>query len=138
MAVSFLCGGNWSTQRKPQTCCKSLTNTDCCKSNYHTIAQVVVNPTTIWSRPRQPPQFSVNGPFCHISSISLFIQQCRLVTKVLNWSILSHNKLCVERLNRSIRRKMSQYEKLTHQDGVSDWLIECCLMLNDFFPQLYQ
>ena len=26
MAVSFIGGGNWSTLRKPPTCCKSLTN----------------------------------------------------------------------------------------------------------------
>ena len=25
-AVSFIGGGNWSTWRKPQTCCNSLTN----------------------------------------------------------------------------------------------------------------
>ena len=30
MAVSFISGGNWSTRRKPPTCCKSLTN------SYHT------------------------------------------------------------------------------------------------------
>ena len=65
MAVSFICGGYWSTWSKPLTCCKSLTNfityccikytspwtrielttllvigigcTGSCKSNYHTI-----------------------------------------------------------------------------------------------------
>ena len=65
VAISFICGGNWSTRRKPPTCRKSLTNfiTSCCieyisswtgfelttlvvigtdfsgicKSNYHTI-----------------------------------------------------------------------------------------------------
>ena len=26
LAVNFICGGNWSTQRKPTTCRKSLTN----------------------------------------------------------------------------------------------------------------
>jgi len=26
MAVNFIGGGNWNTQRKPQTCRKSLTN----------------------------------------------------------------------------------------------------------------
>jgi hypothetical protein len=32
VAISFICGGNWSTRRKPHTCRKSLTNfiTSCC------------------------------------------------------------------------------------------------------------
>jgi hypothetical protein len=68
MAVSFIGEGNRRTQRKPPTCRKSLTNfiTSCCTprtdrdSNsqhqwwYALIALVVVNPTTIQSRPRRP------------------------------------------------------------------------------------
>ena len=63
MAVSFIGGGNWITQRKPLTCRKSrilyqvhlarvgfelttskMIGTDCtdsCKSNYHTITTVM-------------------------------------------------------------------------------------------------
>ena len=76
MVVSFIGAGNWSTQRKPLTCRKSLTNfitqccikytspwagfeltslvvmgTDCtgsCKSNYHTITTMMA-PKLIWT-----------------------------------------------------------------------------------------
>ena len=68
VVVSFISGGNPSTQRKPLICRKSLTNfiTQCCAlrpdrdsySQYQwckaLITQVVVNPTTIQSRPRRP------------------------------------------------------------------------------------
>jgi hypothetical protein len=70
VAVSFIGGRHRSTRRKPQTCRKSLRNfiTYCCikyTSSWTgfklttlvvigTDAQVVVNPTTIRSRPLQP------------------------------------------------------------------------------------
>ena len=52
----------WSTRRKPPTCHNSLTNfiTYCCIEytiTWALIAQVVVNPTTIRSRPRQSPSY---------------------------------------------------------------------------------
>jgi hypothetical protein len=68
VAVSFICGGYRSTRRKPPTCRKTLTNLiTSCFFRVHlamnwfelttlaVIAQVVVNSTTIRSRPRRPP-----------------------------------------------------------------------------------
>jgi len=65
--ISFIGGGNRRTRRKPPTCRKSLTNviTYCCtprpdrdSNSQHQcwsaqIAQTVVNPTTMRSRPRR-------------------------------------------------------------------------------------
>ena len=71
VAISFICGGNRSIRRKPQTCRKSLTNfkshnvlsstprlsgigTHNFNDNMHWLHMVVVNPTTIRSWPQQP------------------------------------------------------------------------------------
>ena len=96
VAVGFISGGNRSTQRRPSTCRKSLTNfiawycieyispwtgfecKDLCWEAM--IAQIVVNPTTIRSRPR--------WPFNHGEITLLFSSQsvnyCGIVRKMLH------------------------------------------------------
>ena len=82
VAVSFIGGGNWSGWRKPLTCTSHwqtlshnvVSSTPCLnRIRMHSISgdghwlnrcNVVVNPITIWSRPRRPPKMRVDCSFC--------------------------------------------------------------------------
>ena len=77
VAVSFIGGGNWRTQRKPSTCRKSLTNfyhIMLYTSRFELTTPVVLhtgcigslNPTTIRSRPRRILTLLIQGNYYRV------------------------------------------------------------------------